>query len=135
MPQRKTKDMQRSGASYRPIVTESAAGAVRFDRRHRLRQNCRTQRRRKRASNLRNFESHLKCSLTASAYLISRRKISQSPYPPSLASTNAALEDGYRKVRPAEYPTEKPKTCSGVGGVGRAVEFELRYEMSVMLSY
>jgi hypothetical protein len=35
-----------------------------------------TQRRRKRASNLRNFESHLKCSLTASAYLISRRKIS-----------------------------------------------------------
>ena len=62
-------DEQLSSSCERAIVTESAAGAARFDRRHRLRQNCRTQRRRKRASNLRNFESHLKCSLTASAYL------------------------------------------------------------------
>jgi hypothetical protein len=63
-------DEQLSSSCERAIVTESAAGAARFDRRrHLLRQNCRTQRRRKRASNLRNFESHLKCSRTASAYL------------------------------------------------------------------
>jgi hypothetical protein len=48
---------------------------------------------------------------------------------------NAAFEDGYHNLRPAECPKEEQKTCSGVGGVGRAVEFELRYEVSVMLSY
>jgi hypothetical protein len=48
-------DEQLSSSCDRAIVTESAAGAARFDRRHRLRQNCRTQRRRKRASNLRKF--------------------------------------------------------------------------------
>jgi hypothetical protein len=95
MPQRKAKDMCGVGgvgrevelelryemsvmlSQWTAIVTESA-GAARFDHRHLLRQNCRTQRRRKRASNLRNFESHLKCSPTASAYLISTKNLSTS---------------------------------------------------------
>jgi hypothetical protein len=30
-----------------------------------------------------------------------------------------------------QCPKEKQKICSAVGGVGRAVEFDLGYEMSV----
>jgi predicted secreted protein len=71
-------------------VTESAAGAARFDHLHLLRQNCRTQRRRKRASHLRNFERHL-----------SEKEKSLDVHTRHESQMNAAFEDGYRKLRPA----------------------------------